>query len=128
MNNLEILTLANAIHIEKENQTVVDYYLFDEFEIHINTIPPHSIQEWHYHSNIEETLVILDGELTTWWKEDEVRKTIVKKDEVIRVKQSIHTFSNESNEPVKFIVFRFVPDGINKREIIKNDKTIIEGE
>lgn len=47
------------------------------------------------------------------------------KDEIIRVKNSVHTFANNTNEETKFVVFRFVPDGIDKREIIKKDKTVV---
>lgn len=127
--DLEIKTLKDAIHVEKENQTIVDYYLFEEYEIHLNTIPPHTIQEWHYHQNIEETLVIIEGVMTALYKENS--HTISKKvypNEVILVKNSIHTFANETDQPVRFIVFRFVPDGKNKQEIIKQDKVIVEVE
>lgn len=32
---------------------------------------------------------------------------------------------NETDEEVEFIVFRFVPDRVDKREIIKNDKVLV---
>ncbi len=32
---------------------------------------------------------------------------------------------NGTNEETKFVVFRFVPDGTDKREIIKKDKTVV---
>lgn len=34
MNEIEILTKINAISVIKENKTNVDYFIFDEFEIH----------------------------------------------------------------------------------------------
>lgn len=42
--------------------------------------------------------------------------------EIVRVGNSIHTFSNETDREVEFVVFRFVPDHVDKKEIIKNDK------
>lgn len=46
--------------------------------------------------------------------------------EIVRVGESVHTFENETDEAVEFVVFRFVPDGRDKRELIKNDKVVIE--
>lgn len=45
---------------------------------------------------------------------------------LIRVKNSVHTFFNDTDETVEFQVFRFVPTGENKRELIKKDKTIVD--
>ena len=126
-NDLEIKTLKDAIHVEKENHTIVDYFLFDEYEIHLNTLPPHSFQEWHYHSKIEETLVIVEGTLTAHYKiNEQIITETAGLNDVIRVKASLHTFANETDKLVRFIVFRFVPDGKNKQEIIKQDKIIVE--
>lgn len=44
----------------------------------------------------------------------------------MRVNQSIHTFENHTDEIVEFIVYRMVPDGKGKREIIKRDKTVMD--
>ena len=49
MNTPQILTISDAISVTKENRTKVDYYLFDEYEIHLNSIPSGAVQEWHYH-------------------------------------------------------------------------------
>ena len=35
-------------------------------------------------------------------------------------------FANETEEDVEFVVFRFVPDGRDKRETIKNDKVVVD--
>ena len=48
-----------------------------------------------------------------------------RKNDIIRVRNSVHTFENDTNEMAEFIVFRFVPDGTNKRELIKHDKTVV---
>jgi len=126
MNQIDILTKLNAISVIKENKTNVDYFIFDEFEIHENKIPPYSKQEWHFHNIIEEVIVVTFGEICIRWKEDsKLKESIADKGAVIRVKKSIHTIENRTNDFAEFIVFRMVPEGKNKREIIKNDKVVI---
>ena len=124
--NLEIYDTTDSIYVEKENHTKVNYFIFDEYEIHLNTLPPHSIQEWHKHHNIEEVIFIISGKLKILWKEGEQTESrIVSENSIVRVKNSIHTLENESDEDVRFLVYRMVPDGVDKRNIIKNDKELI---
>ena len=124
--NLEIYDTTDSIYVEKENHTKVNYFIFDEYEIHLNTLPPHTIQEWHKHHNIEEVIFIITGKLKILWKEGEQTESrIVSENSIVRVKNSIHTLENESNEDVRFLVYRMVPDGVDKRNIIKNDKELI---
>lgn len=126
MENIKFLQKNDAITVSKVNGTNVSYYIFNEFEIHMNKISPKSIQEWHYHSKIEETLMIIKGDLTCRWLEcGEERSKKITVNEIVRVGNSTHTFENETDEEVEFIVFRFVPDGIDKREIIKSDKIVV---
>lgn len=123
MEDICFQTLADAIHVHKENGTIVDYYIFDEFEIHLNKIEANQIQEWHNHSKISETILVTKGKLLCKYLCDEkVMMRYVMPGEVVNVGKTIHTFENDTNESVEFIVFRFVPDGTNKREIIKKDK------
>ena len=76
-------------------------------------------------SQIEEALLITKGALTCYWIENEQeKKYLAMEHEVVRVNKSVHTFANESDSVVEFTVFRFVPDGADKREIMKNDKTL----
>ncbi len=56
MSEIEILSAADAISVVKTNKTKVDYFIFDEFEVHHCTIPAHSVQEWHRHNVIEEVI------------------------------------------------------------------------
>jgi mannose-6-phosphate isomerase-like protein (cupin superfamily) len=127
MEGIEFLNKNDAINIHKANGTDVSYYIFNEFEIHMNKISPKSIQEWHYHSKIEETLMIIKGELTCRWLEyDEEKSKKINANEIVRVGNSTHTFENETDGEVEFIVFRFVPNGVDKREIIKNDKVLVK--
>ena len=60
------------------------------------------------------------GVLTCRWLEDGAERTRkVREQEIVRVGSSVHTFANETEEDVEFVVFRFVPDGRDKRETIK---------
>lgn len=127
ISEVEILTKLEAISIIKDNNTEVDYFLFDEFEVHLNSIPPGSKQEWHYHEVIEEVLVVTTGQVIIKWKEGEnIIDKVLKKGSVARVKKSIHTIENATEEWAEFVVFRMVPSGESKREIIKEDKVIVE--
>ena len=105
--------------------TEVDYFIFDEYEIHLNRIPPNCKQDWHRHTIIEEVIVMIDGEVSIRWKEnEELKSNRLTKGSVVRVKKSMHTVENITNNWAEFIVFRMVPSGENKKDIIKNDKII----
>jgi uncharacterized cupin superfamily protein len=54
----EILAKKQAIFVEKDNGTQVDYFLFDTCEVHTNRIPPGSIQDWHAHEKIDELVIV----------------------------------------------------------------------
>lgn len=126
MDELEILTKDKAISVNKENGTSVDYFLFDEYEIHLNNIKPHSKQEWHSHRNIEEVILVTCGEILIRWIEDKEEKSeLIRKGTIVRVKKSIHTLENISNDYAEFVVYRMVLNGKNNRDIIKNDKVLI---
>lgn len=123
---VDILTKLNAISVVKKNKTNVDYFIFDEYEIHLNKIPPHSKQEWHKHEIIEEVLVITEGQIDIKWEEnDTIMYRTLLKDSIARVKNSIHTIENTTNSWAEFTVFRIVPTGNMNREIIKKDKVVI---
>ena len=48
------------------------------------------------------------------------------KNDIVRVHHSVHTFENDTDEITEFVVFRFVPDGTDKREMIKTDKKVVK--
>ena len=126
MDEIEVITKDDSIFVEKESGTSVNYFLFNEYEIHLNKIKPHSIQEWHKHNNIEEVLVVTSGEIVVWWMEsDEKRFRVIEKGTVVRVKKSIHTLENRSNNISEFIVYRMILKGENNRDKIKNHKIVI---
>lgn len=128
-NQVEIIRQNSSIFVQKDNGTKVNYFLFPEFEIHENMIPKNTIQDWHSHQAIEEVIIVTSGEIIIEVKEDENSDVISHKvitGDLIRVKQSIHRILNTSKQDSKFIVFRFVPEDIDKSLIIKNDKIYCE--
>lgn len=126
MTEIEILSKKDAISVVKENKTQVDYFIFDEYEIHHCTIPPFSSQEWHKHNVIEEVIDVTKGSICVKWKENnEIHSQSVKEGCILRVKKLLHTIENCTDKSSDFIVFRMVPTGKDKRQIIKNDKVRI---
>lgn len=127
MMNFEVIRKADTIHVKKETGTEVNYYIFDEAEIHLNKIMPHTVQEWHYHTEIDENLLITKGSLLCRYIDENgtEKSCYAAKDDVVRVHNSVHTFENDTDDVTEFVVFRFVPDGRNKRELIKTDKIIV---
>lgn len=124
---VDILTKSNAISVVKKNKTSVDYYIFNEFEIHLNKIQPHSKQEWHMHKIIEEVLVVTEGQVDIRWKEnEETMCATLFKGSLARVKNSVHVIENTTDNWAEFTVYRMVPLGNFNREIMKNDKIVIE--
>lgn len=127
MPNFEVIHKEASVYVQKETGTEVNYYIFDESEIHLNKIMPHTIQEWHFHEKIDETLLITRGKLLCKYiDEDGIEKSCYAvKNDIIKVHDSIHTFENDTDDITEFIVFRYVPDGRDKRELIKHDKTVV---
>jgi len=122
---MQIINREDGIFVKKAEGTDVTYYLFPEYEIHYNEVAPGTIQQWHHHEKIEETLFIISGEIEAHWLENGSKQIkILKFGDIARVENTPHTFINSSNQTVKFVVFRLILDGKDKREIIKTDKFI----
>jgi quercetin dioxygenase-like cupin family protein len=120
---MKIIRKSESKFVEKENGTKVNYYLFPEYELHYNEIPPRSEQDWHRHEKLSETVFIIDGELTAKWMESGKEKSEkVLTGDLIESENSSHTYKNESNNIAKFIVIKRVPKGEDNSEIFKNDK------
>lgn len=115
--------IKKRISTVKPDGTYVTYYIFPEYEIHYNELPPKTEQQWHYHKLIEETIYIIEGELEIHWV-DNAKKEIekVSPGDIVRVEKTQHTLLNNSDKVSKFIVFRLILSGNDKRKIIKNDK------
>ena len=125
--SIDIRQLSEAISVEKDNGTKVNYFLYPEFEIHQNVLPANTIQDWHKHQAIEEIIVPTKGNVTIQVLEDNAIKTYTANcGEVLRVKQSIHRIIGDDKEETEFIVFRFVPTGNDQADKIKHDKVDCE--
>lgn len=124
---IDIRQLSEAISIEKDNGTKVNYFLYPEFEIHQNVLPANTIQDWHKHQAIEEIIVPTKGNVTIQVLEDNAVRTYTANcGEVLRVKQSIHRIIGDVKEETEFIVFRFVPTGSDQSDKIQHDKVDCE--
>ena len=124
---MKIVSQSQAIHVDKEEGSSVDYYLYPEHEVHCNEIKPGTVQSWHHHTKISEIIYVIEGEIEAHWLEDDEKKMrVVSKGDVVDVGTTPHTFINSSEKVVKFVVFRFVPTGEDKSELIKQDKVLDE--
>ncbi len=122
---MKIIKKSDAIHVDKPEGTKVDYYLRDEYEVHYNEQVAGSTQTWHHHEKISETLFIIEGELTVTWKENNEEKTqIVSVGDLIETGYTPHTFTNHTDNVVKFLVLKQVLTGKNKTELLKTDKVL----
>ncbi len=122
---MKITQKQNVLHVEKQEGTVVDYYLFPEYEIHYNEQVAGSTQTWHHHEKIWETLYMIEGGLTAQWKENgEVKTQVVESGDLIETENTQHTFTNHTNSKAKFLVIKQVLSGIDKKELFKTDKVI----
>lgn len=122
---MEITRQQEAIFLDKGNGTSVHYYIYPEYEIHHNEVLGHTVQQWHHHEVIEETLYIVSGQLRAFWAEGDIaRSETLNPGDIIRVGKIPHTFANLADEKVIFLVFRIVPDGTDKRQTIKSDKVV----
>ncbi|MFD1899138.1 cupin domain-containing protein [Enterococcus termitis] len=122
-NIIEVMSKKDSIFTQKEDGTTVNYYLFPEFEIHLNRIPGETIQGWHTHTDIEEILVVTDGEIRVETVVDSKKSyKDCQKGDLIRMNNSLHRILNLQSNEAAFAVFRFVPQGIDNSEKIKNDK------
>ncbi len=122
---MKIIRPKDVIQVSKPEGTNVTYFLRPEYEVLYNEQIPHSTQTWHHHEKIWETLYIIEGELTARWKEwDKEMEDVVRAGDLIEGENSSHTFENNSDKVVKFIVIKQVLSGKDKREILLTDKVI----
>jgi quercetin dioxygenase-like cupin family protein len=90
---MKIIQAKDVPNISKSEGTDVHYYLFKEYEIHYNDQAAHTTQTWHHHEKIWETLYIIDGELTAYWRDgNEEKSQIVKAGDLIETERTPHTF------------------------------------
>jgi uncharacterized cupin superfamily protein len=122
---MKIYHKKDVLNTFKPEGLNVAYYLFNEYEIHYDEQKPNSTQIWHHHEKTWETICIVEGELLAKWKENNEEKferLIV--GDLIETETTPHTFTNNSDKIVKFLVFKQILSGKNKRDILKNDKIL----
>jgi uncharacterized cupin superfamily protein len=122
---LRITRTSESIYRDKGDGTCVNYYIFPEYEIHYNEVAPGTRQQWHYHKIIDEAIYVIAGELEAHWTLDgRHRVDRVRQGDIVHVGTVNHTLVNRSDGPCRFLVVRTVPDGVDKRSIIQNDKFV----
>lgn len=122
---MKITQAKDVLHVSKPEGTDVRYYLFKDYEIHYNDQAPHTTQTWHHHEKIWETLYIIDGELTAYWREGSDEKSqIVKSGDLIETERTPHTFSNDTDNVVRFLVIKRIPSDEDYSEVLKTDKVL----
>ncbi len=85
---IEIRNSKEALSRVKKNGTEVQYFLYPEFEVHTNKIPPGSIQDWHRHQQVEEVIVVTSGKISIETIENAtLERAEVKQGDVLRVKK-----------------------------------------
>lgn len=122
---MKITQSTDVPNVSKPEGTKVQYYLFNDYEVHYNEQAAHTTQTWHHHEKIWETLYIIDGELMAHWREggDEVSQ-LVKHGDLIETERTPHTFSNDSDEIARFLVIKRIPTYEDLTETLKNDKVL----
>jgi len=122
---MKITHKKDVLYVEKPEGVNVAYYLFPEYEVHVDEQLPHTTQTWHSHATIWESVYIVDGQLTAQWKENgEIKKEVVMTGDLIESEHTPHTYSNDSDKVVKYIVIKQILSGENKKETLKNDKVL----
>lgn len=122
---MKITSAKDAIHVSKPEGIDVHYYLYKDYEVHYNEQDPYTTQTWHHHEKIWETLFIIDGELNVQWREgNEEKSQVVKAGDLIETERTPHTFSNNSDKKVRFLVIKRIPSSEDYSEILKNDKVL----
>lgn len=123
---MQIIERGKVPHVAKDHGTDTWYYIFPEHEVHYNEIGPKAIQPWHHHKKTEEDIFVITGVLRVSWLtgEGEKKEVDVGPGTLVRAGTSVHTISNPTSGISTFLVFKFVPQGINQHELIKNDKVL----
>ena len=122
---MKIVEANDALHVKKPEGTDVRYYLFKDYEVHYNDQAPHTTQTWHHHNIIWETVYIINGELTAHWLEgDEEKSQVVRSGDLIESERTSHTFSNDTDEIVRFLVIKRIPSDEDFTDVFKTDKLL----
>jgi len=122
---MNIVNAKDVPHISKPEGTDVHYYMFSDYEVHYNDQAPHTTQTWHHHERLWETLYIIEGELTARWHDQgEEKAQVVMAGDLIETERTPHTFSNDSDNVVSFLMIKRIPSDEDQRETLKGDKVL----
>ena len=123
---MNFIERGSVPHVDKKYGTSIWYYIFPEHEIHYNEMQPNTTQPWHHHEQTDESIFVLEGTLRINWLDEqgEVLTQDIGPGTVARIEHFVHTVTNPTQEISKFLVFKFVPTGSDKHELIKNDKVL----
>ena len=120
---MQLIRKKDSILRTRTDSTIINSYLFDEYEIHYDELPPHAKQGWHSHDKIEEVLFVLEGPLNILYIDGDVeKKQILETGDLVRFEKTMHTIENTTNQTLKFIVFKLILDGKKKTDIFVCDK------
>ncbi|HEX6541827.1 MAG TPA: cupin domain-containing protein [Ktedonobacterales bacterium] len=120
---MQVIPREQGIFVRKPEGTCVTYYIFPEYELHYNVLEPGTVQPWHHHRLIEETILMTSGQIEARWLADgKMRSQVMHAGDIARVEDTPHTFVNTSTEPATFLVVRLILTGQDKRDTIRNDK------
>lgn len=123
---MKITRREDANYVEKPEGTKVAYYLFDDYEVHYNDQAPHTTQTWHHHNEVWETIYIIDGQLTAYWRDAGGKEysQVCLAGDLIETERTPHTFENQSDSIARFLVVKRIPTSQNYRDTLKNDKIV----
>lgn len=120
---MQIIKKKDSILRTRDDSTIINSYLFDEYEIHYNELPPHKKQGWHRHDKIEEVLFVIDGTLNiSYLDEGNEQTSVLEAGDMVRFEKTMHTIENTTDKLSKFFVFKLILDGKKKTNIFLTDK------
>lgn len=124
---MKIISKNKSIYVEKPEGIEVWYYLFPEYEIHYNEQLPHTAQVWHFHEKIHETIFVIEGELEAYWEDgDSIKSQKLTACDLVETEKTKHTFENNTDKVVKFLVLKQVLSGEDRSKLLKTDKVVVE--
>lgn len=122
---MKITKQNQAISQIRDDGTNINYYIFDEYEIHAAILPVGIKQPWHHHTKQSEVIYVISGQIQFHYFDGQQKQIMVlHPGEVVEVEDTPHTFSNPFDQPCQMMAFRFIPTGKKTQHIIKSDKVL----
>lgn len=122
---MKITKKNQAISKLRPDGTKINYYIFDEFEVHSATIESNVKQPWHHHTKQSEIIYVISGKIQLEYViNDKKIKRVIKPEEIVEVENTPHTFTNPFSQACKMMAFRFIKSGKPTQHIIKSDKVL----